>query len=94
MLSLQTKVFPEVFKGQFDVSKAASEITIEHLLDHKVGHWPTTTRTNDPMFCKKDLNLKQLIQSVLKETKIKADELGKTYLYSNFGYCILGRVVE
>ena len=34
------------------------------------------------------------IAAVLKETKIKPDQLGKDFLYSNFGYCLLGRVIE
>jgi CubicO group peptidase (beta-lactamase class C family) len=51
-LKLETKVMPEIFEGKFNYSicKNAELITIEHLLYHKVGSWPTTTRDADPMF--------------------------------------------
>lgn len=96
-LSLQTKVFPEVFGDLYDFacSPCSELITIDHLLNHMVGQWPTTTRSIDPIFkSSKELTFRQLIQSVLKETKIDPDSFGQNYLYSNFGYFVLGRVIE
>jgi CubicO group peptidase (beta-lactamase class C family) len=74
-LELDTKVFPDVFGPlyNYQVCPGSELITIEHLLNHTVGVWPTTTRTDDPMFNKKELPHKQLIQAVLKETKINVD---------------------
>lgn len=62
-LELNSKVFPDVFDSLYNYQVCAGSelITIEHLLNHTVGLWPTTTRSGDPMFNKKDLSLKQLI---------------------------------
>lgn len=58
-----------------------------------VGAWPTLTRAEDPMFSRVEQNHKILIQSVLYETKLD-DKVGQFYTYSNFGYCLLGRIIE
>ena len=71
----------------------ADWITIKHLLDHKTGLWPTKTREEDPMFKYPNLKQNLLIQAVLNECKIENDP-GDEYVYSNFGYCILGRIIE
>jgi Beta-lactamase len=42
------------------------------------------------MFSRVELSHRILIQSVLHETKIESE----SYIYSNFGYCLLGRVIE
>ena len=51
-LSLDQKVFPDIFGNYFNykMCSGSEEITLEHLLKHKVGAWPTTTREQDPMF--------------------------------------------
>lgn len=92
---MNTKVFPEIFDRDinYSICQNSEKITIEHLLNHMVGAWPTTTRSEDPMFSREQLSHKLLIQSVLYETKLE-EEVGKTYTYSNFGYCLLGRVIE
>ena len=92
-LSLETCVFPCVFGDSINYKICANsdKITVQHLLTHTTGSWPTTTRTVDPMFFRPSMNHKLHIQSVLFETKL--DNLGE-YCYSNFGYCILGRVIE
>jgi len=47
------------------------------------------------MFTRVEVSHKILIQSVLYETKLEK-EIGhpSSYVYSNFGYCLLGRVIE
>ncbi len=67
-------------------------ITVAHLLNHTVGLWPTTTRELDPMFYSTTDDHNQLIQSVLGESKI--NKVGENLVYSNFGFCVLGRVIE
>ena len=78
-INMETKVFPEIF-GKYvniDVCPGAEQITIQMLLNHTVGLWPTTTRSGDPMFNRKELNHRQLIQAVLKETgKVSVEQLG------------------
>ena len=65
-------------------------ITVLHLIEHKAGF------TNDPydiMFDAIGLTQEDLISKVLNERSL-AYEPGSTYEYSNFGYCILGRIIE
>jgi len=92
---MEMRVFPEIFGNDFNYSicQNSENITVGHLLNHMVGAWPTSTRAEDPMFSRVDLNHRILIQSVLYETKL-GEEVGKSYTYSNFGYCLLGRVIE
>jgi len=67
------------------------QITIEHLLTHTTGAWGNQSR--DPMFMNKDMNHRQLITWTLEQMPLTTPP-GETYAYSNFGYCILGRVIE
>lgn len=67
------------------------ELTVYHLLTHTSGGW--SNKKNDPMFQKPNLNHTKLIEWALKEYPLTGP-LGKTYAYSNFGYCLLGRIIE
>jgi CubicO group peptidase (beta-lactamase class C family) len=66
-------------------------ITIEHLLTHTAGGWSNDAR--DPMFLNKEMNHRELITWTLKHVPL-ANPPGTSFAYSNFGYCILGRVIE
>lgn len=66
------------------------QITIRHLLDHKSG-W--TNEPNDPMFWNTSMTQQQVIQQLLT-TRPPKNEPGTQTSYSNFGYCLLGRVIE
>jgi CubicO group peptidase (beta-lactamase class C family) len=66
-------------------------ITIEHLLTHTSGGWPSDN--DDPMFKNKEMSHRELINWAL-ETEPLRWEPGCRYAYSNFGYCLLGRVIE
>jgi len=48
---------------------------------------------NDPMFRQPSMNHRELITWALREQPLQF-EPGTHYAYSNFGYCILGRVIE
>jgi CubicO group peptidase (beta-lactamase class C family) len=62
-LEMDTPVFPEVFGKLFNYSicEHSEKITIRHLLEHKVGAWPTTQRQCDPMFSRQHCSHKILI---------------------------------
>ncbi|MEK4069051.1 serine hydrolase domain-containing protein [Peribacillus sp. FSL R5-0717] len=64
-------------------------MTVQHLLEHTSG-WPSSA---DPMFGHLDLNQHQLITWVLDNEPLTYVP-GKTFDYLNFGYCLLGRVIE
>jgi CubicO group peptidase (beta-lactamase class C family) len=67
------------------------QIAIHHLLTHTAGGWDN--KANDPMFGHPELNHAQLIELTLRDRPL--DHVpGQVYAYSNFGYCLLGRVIE
>ncbi|MGW1835922.1 serine hydrolase [Streptomyces sp. NPDC002067] len=72
------------------------QIRVQDLLEHTSG-W---TRSQDPMFGHLDLTQRQLIDWMLGRDATGALNAplthtpGTTYEYLNFGYCLLGRVIE
>ncbi|MGB4776212.1 MAG: serine hydrolase [Daejeonella sp.] len=68
-------------------------IKVRHLLQHTGGGWGNSA--NDPMFIFSviDYNPGQLISYVLDNIPLK-NKPGMVYEYSNFGYCILARIIE
>ena len=76
------------------------KITIKHLLQHTAGF--DRDKSFDPMFrpiiIAKDQNTKppaKPMDIIHYMTRQKLDfDPGERYAYSNFGYCILGRVIE
>lgn len=72
-------------------SSFLEEVTIDHLLSHKVGEWQNDH--TDPMLYDLSLSSKDLINLTLKKRPLSFLP-GNTYRYSNFGYFLLGRVIE
>jgi CubicO group peptidase (beta-lactamase class C family) len=68
-----------------------TDITVDHLLHHTAGGWGNAA--NDPMFQQYGLNAYQLIQWTLQNIALQ-NAPGTAYAYSNFGFCILGRIIE
>jgi CubicO group peptidase (beta-lactamase class C family) len=67
------------------------EIRLKHLLTHTCGGW--TNDGSDPMFRNPGMNHKQLITWALANVPLTHPP-GQHYAYSNFGYCIVGRIIE
>ena len=67
------------------------EVSIEHLLTHRVGNWDN--EGDDPMFLNNKMTHDELIYWTL-ERRVLTRHPGIDYKYSNFGYCLLGRVIE
>ncbi|TAJ25548.1 MAG: class A beta-lactamase-related serine hydrolase [Reyranella sp.] len=67
------------------------DITIDHLLTHTAGGWSNDDA--DPMFGHDGKNHRQLITTVVADQALEKVP-GEHYAYSNFGYCLLGRVIE
>ena len=69
-------------------------VKLRHLLEHTSGGW-SNQGGEAPMFAKEALGLKHadLIRWTLSNRMLKT-EPGLKYAYSNFGYCLLGRVIE
>ncbi len=68
-------------------------LTVRNLLEHTGGGWGNSRR--DPMFATDALELDHdgLIRWTLRNRRLEHDP-GEHYSYSNFGYCLLGRVIE
>ena len=67
------------------------EVTVENLLAHTSGGWQNDA--NDPMFQQPEMDHSQLIAWTLDNTFLEHAP-GANYAYSNFGYCLLGRIIE
>lgn len=67
------------------------QITLQHLLEHSAGGW--TNDGADPMFQQPGLSQADLISWTLDNAPLTTDP-GTNYAYSNFGYCLLGRIIE
>lgn len=68
-----------------------TSITVGQLLKHVEGGWANDA--NDPMFTNPSLTAGQLISWTLDNRPLDHAP-GTAYAYSNFGYCVLGRVIE
>lgn len=95
-LKLTDKVFgPGGILGTQYGTKAyganVTKVTVRNLLEHTAGGW--SNDANDPMFSNPTLTASQLITWVLDNRPL-ANAPGTTYAYSNFGYSVLGRVIE
>ncbi|HEX2534893.1 MAG TPA: serine hydrolase domain-containing protein [Chitinophagaceae bacterium] len=92
-LTMDSKVFGpgSILGGDFPAAPAAvHDITVRHLLHHTVGVWGNDG--TDPMFKQPGMNHSQLINWTL--ANYPATSGRGTYRYSNFGYTLLGRVIE
>ena len=66
-------------------------ITVEHLLTHTAGGW--SNHDHDPMFRQTDRSRQLFLQQTLDAYPLQRPP-GTSYAYSNFGYFLLGRVIE
>ena len=78
------------------INPQIENITIKHLLDHRSGFAHNNKNQKDPkdpMFFYSGSTFPGLINWVLNNYPL-ASNPGKKYQYSNFGYSLLGRVIE
>lgn len=68
-----------------------ADVTVDHLLTHTAGGWAADE--NDPMFHNHGWDQTKLITTTIENSPLTAQP-GTQWIYSNFGYCILGRVIE
>lgn len=76
--------------GNGNYANDIRQITVRHLLEHTSG-W--TNNPYDPMFAFVTESQSFLIGEMLDNRPLVTSP-GSTYSYSNFGYCVLGRVIE
>jgi CubicO group peptidase (beta-lactamase class C family) len=68
-----------------------TDITVDHLLTHTAGGWAADD--NDPMFHNNGWDQAKLITETIDNVPL-TNQPGASWAYSNFGYCVLGRVIE
>ena len=68
-----------------------TDVTVDHLLTHTAGGWPADD--SDPMFHNNGWDQAKLIASTIANVPLTSQP-GTQWAYSNFGYCVLGRVIE
>ena len=95
-LSIDSKVFGDsgILGNQYGTlpyGPNITSITIGELLHHTSGGW--TNDDKDPMFSNPSFTSSQLLTWTLNNQPLK-NPPGSVYAYSNFGYFILGRVIE
>lgn len=95
-LGLDDEVFGRtgIFKGEFGIPEYGdrpAKITIKQLLEHTAGGWGNSKK--DPMFSTPNVSGKEFLRAVIREYPLE-NPPGTKYDYSNFGYCVLGRVIE
>lgn len=94
-LKLEDRVFailkPLLTPGFKARDPRVNDITVRHLLHHLGGGW--TNKWQCPMFQEWGLERIRLIEKTLSEVGLEHGP-GTVFGYSNFGYCLLGRVIE
>jgi CubicO group peptidase (beta-lactamase class C family) len=77
--------------GKAPYKQYVTDITVDHLLTHTCGGWPNDS--TDPMFRFDSWDHQKLISWTMENLPITYPP-GTHWAYSNFGYCVLGRVIE
>jgi CubicO group peptidase (beta-lactamase class C family) len=95
-LNLTDKVFGpsnilDIKYGKPPYQQWVTDITVDDLLTHTCGGWPDDA--NDPMMLNLSWNQTKLITQTIAKVPL-TNPPGTHWAYSNFGYCILGRVIE
>jgi CubicO group peptidase (beta-lactamase class C family) len=68
-----------------------TDITVDHLLTHTSGGWPDDS--TDPMMRNDGWDHTKLISETIANLPI-TNPPGTHWAFSNFGYCVLGRIIE
>lgn len=92
-LKLDDKVFSDggLLDGDFGaVPVELNEITVRHLLTHTSGGWANDWR--GPTLMRPEMPQREWIEWVLRRRPLQF-EPGEKYVYSNFGYCLLGWIL-
>jgi len=68
-----------------------TDVTVDHLLTHTAGGWPSDS--TDPMMHNLSWDHTKIITETIANMPL-VNPPGTHWAYSNFGYCVLGRVIE
>jgi CubicO group peptidase (beta-lactamase class C family) len=77
--------------GKPPYKQYVTDITVDHLLTHTAGGWPNDA--TDPMMRNSSWDQTKLITETIANVPL-TNPPGTHWAFSNFGYCLLGRVIE
>jgi CubicO group peptidase (beta-lactamase class C family) len=77
--------------GKAPYKTYVTDITVDHLLSHTAGGWAADD--NDPMLHNNGWDQAKLITETIDNVPL-TNQPGASWAYSNFGYCVLGRIIE
>lgn len=77
--------------GKAPYKTYVTDITVDHLLSHTAGGWADDD--NDPMLHNNGWDQAKLITETIDNVPL-TNQPATHWAYSNFGYCVLGRIVE
>ena len=77
--------------GKPPYKQYVTDVTVDNLLTHTSGGWPNDN--TDPMFRFNSWDHTKLITWAIANLPLTYPP-GEHWAYSNFGYCVLGRVIE
>jgi CubicO group peptidase (beta-lactamase class C family) len=77
--------------GKSPYKNYVTDVTVDHLLTHTAGGWAADD--HDPMFHNNAWDQTKLITETIDNVPL-TNPPGTLWAYSNFGYCVLGRVIE
>jgi CubicO group peptidase (beta-lactamase class C family) len=77
--------------GKGPYKQYVTDVTVDNLLTHTSGGWPDDS--TDPMFQHDGWDFEKLISWTIENLPLTYPP-GQHWAYSNFGYCVLGRVIE
>jgi CubicO group peptidase (beta-lactamase class C family) len=77
--------------GKTPYRQYVTDITVDQLLTHTCGGWPADA--TDPMYKSNSWDQAKLIGWTLQNMPL-TNPPGEQWAFSNFGYCLLGRVIE
>lgn len=83
-------VLGDDYRTSLPYAPHVDEITVEQFLTHTSGGWPNDA--TDPMFNTMRASHWELIAATSNQPLRRLP--GDAFLYSNFGFCVLGRVIE
>ena len=77
--------------GKSPYGQYVTGITVDNLLTHTCGGWAADA--NDPMYKNNSWDQARLIGWTLENMAL-SNPPGERWAFSNFGYCLLGRIIE
>ncbi|KAF1748637.1 hypothetical protein GCK72_025104 [Caenorhabditis remanei] len=84
-------IFGSEFSKKYQYPRYVTEITVRHLLEHTAGGWDNLQ--SDAAWVQPDMTTKELIEYVLTNVPLEYKP-GSMWIYSNFGYQLLGYLIE